>query len=289
MRRRKCSGVCHRHLGHELLTDTLELEAGVRISESDASSVLTALLTAVPALDVDLDDVGGTPHCTAQGRRRSSSTMRSRAGWATLTGCSIGWELSQRLRLLAWTSARVARRPRAMGACAPMEIDHGTMSTLAARLPGCCRQCSAAARRRPAPRSPGARGRRPPRPTCTSAGGECGEAMGAGADARVGARTAVRRRRLIEVGWTTAGSVSSWTGTKAVTAAWRLKAGWPGWQNAGGLRSSSSRWSREAQPKGREETWARAQAGAQKESLTSPLQLELAATPSTTASLLSAH
>lgn len=65
---RKCSGpVGHRHLGHEFLTDTLELETGVAMSDSEARSVLTALLTAVRALDIDPDDVGGTLHYTGSG------------------------------------------------------------------------------------------------------------------------------------------------------------------------------------------------------------------------------
>ena len=58
---RKCSGpVGHRHLGHEFLTDTLELETGAVMAEAEAQSVLTALLTSVRALDIDPDDVGGT-------------------------------------------------------------------------------------------------------------------------------------------------------------------------------------------------------------------------------------
>lgn len=65
---RKCSGpVGHRHLGHEFLTDTLEMETSAVMTEVEAQSVLTAMLTAVRALDIVPDDVGGTLHYAVSG------------------------------------------------------------------------------------------------------------------------------------------------------------------------------------------------------------------------------
>jgi ATP-dependent helicase YprA (DUF1998 family) len=58
---RKCKGVLHhRHIGHEFLTDTLEVDLRRPMTDAEAKSVLAALLASVRALDIDEDDVGGT-------------------------------------------------------------------------------------------------------------------------------------------------------------------------------------------------------------------------------------
>ncbi|HEX5409849.1 MAG TPA: DEAD/DEAH box helicase [Gemmatimonadaceae bacterium] len=65
---RRCRGALqHRHLGHEFLTDTLELDLGRSMTDSEARSTLAALLAATRALDIDPDDVGGTLHFAAAG------------------------------------------------------------------------------------------------------------------------------------------------------------------------------------------------------------------------------
>jgi ATP-dependent helicase YprA (DUF1998 family) len=65
---RRCRGVLqHRHLGHEFLTDTLELDLGRAMTAPEARSTLAALLAATRALDIDPDDVGGTLHFAAAG------------------------------------------------------------------------------------------------------------------------------------------------------------------------------------------------------------------------------
>jgi hypothetical protein len=59
----KCSGpLRHRQLGHEFLTDTLEIALGTFMSEQEGRSTLYALLAAVRALDIEEEDVGGTIH-----------------------------------------------------------------------------------------------------------------------------------------------------------------------------------------------------------------------------------
>jgi ATP-dependent helicase YprA (DUF1998 family) len=65
---RKCKGTLqHRHLGHEFLTDTLEIDLGRPMTDSEARSVLAALVASVRALDVDPEDVGGTLHYAGAG------------------------------------------------------------------------------------------------------------------------------------------------------------------------------------------------------------------------------
>ncbi|MCA2984090.1 DEAD/DEAH box helicase [Gemmatimonas sp.] len=110
---RKCSGpVGHRHLGHEFLTDTLELETGTVMIEAEAQSVLTALLTSVRALDIEPDDVGGTLHFRVAGtpslviydavpggaghaqRIASRLPELAAAALARVEGCSCGEETS---------------------------------------------------------------------------------------------------------------------------------------------------------------------------------------------------
>lgn len=67
---RNCSGSFHhRHLGHEFLTDTLEIDFGQPLTEAEARSVLSALLASVRVLHIDPDDVGGTLHYLAPGVR----------------------------------------------------------------------------------------------------------------------------------------------------------------------------------------------------------------------------
>lgn len=63
MHGRKCAGqLHHRHLGHEFLTDTLELDFGRPVNERAARSVLAALLASVRVLGIDPNDVDGTLH-----------------------------------------------------------------------------------------------------------------------------------------------------------------------------------------------------------------------------------
>jgi hypothetical protein len=57
-----------RHLGHEYLTDVLEMRLGPAAEQSDARSALYALLEAAPDLDVARDDVDGTLHQVSPGR-----------------------------------------------------------------------------------------------------------------------------------------------------------------------------------------------------------------------------
>jgi hypothetical protein len=65
---RHCSGqLHHRHLGHEFLTDTLEIDLGRSMTEEEAHSVLAALLASVRILDIDPNDVGGTLHHSENG------------------------------------------------------------------------------------------------------------------------------------------------------------------------------------------------------------------------------
>ena len=63
----KCSGTLrHRHLGHEFLTDTVEVSIGMNMTEVEARSTLYALLEAVRGIDIERDDVNGTLHHAAQ-------------------------------------------------------------------------------------------------------------------------------------------------------------------------------------------------------------------------------
>jgi hypothetical protein len=66
---RKCKGTLfYRHLGHEFLTDTVEIEVGIRMQEDEARSALYALLEAARQLDIDPNDIDGTLHyATAAG------------------------------------------------------------------------------------------------------------------------------------------------------------------------------------------------------------------------------
>ena len=65
---RKCRGTLyHRHLGHEYLTDTLEVAMDVPAPEDDVRSALYALLEAVRELDIDRDDMDGTLHYSTKG------------------------------------------------------------------------------------------------------------------------------------------------------------------------------------------------------------------------------
>jgi ATP-dependent helicase YprA (DUF1998 family) len=65
---RHCKGqLHHRHLGHEFLTDTLEIDLGRSMTEREARSVLAALLASVRVLDINPDDVGGTLHHSESG------------------------------------------------------------------------------------------------------------------------------------------------------------------------------------------------------------------------------
>lgn len=58
---RKCKGsLHHRHLGHEFLTDTVEIDLRRPMTDPEARSVLAAMLASVRELDIDPDDIGGT-------------------------------------------------------------------------------------------------------------------------------------------------------------------------------------------------------------------------------------
>lgn len=60
----KCKGtLAYRHIGHDFLTDTIELDLGDAIGRRDASaarSTLFAMLNSTRALDIEPDDVAGT-------------------------------------------------------------------------------------------------------------------------------------------------------------------------------------------------------------------------------------
>ena len=58
-----CGGrFAHLHLGHEYLTDVLEIQLTVPVASSQLRSALYAVLEAAPALDVARDDIDGTLH-----------------------------------------------------------------------------------------------------------------------------------------------------------------------------------------------------------------------------------
>jgi len=58
---RKCKGpLAHRHLGHEFLTDTVEVRINELMADDEARSTLYALLDGVRALEIDREDVDGT-------------------------------------------------------------------------------------------------------------------------------------------------------------------------------------------------------------------------------------
>lgn len=60
---RTCSGpMVHRQIGHEFLTDTLEIAIGMPMTDVQARSMLYALLEGVRALDIERDEVNGTLH-----------------------------------------------------------------------------------------------------------------------------------------------------------------------------------------------------------------------------------
>lgn len=65
---RKCRGTLfHRHLGHEFLTDTMEIAVSIPMTEAQARSTLYALLEATREIGVEREDIDGTLHYSAVG------------------------------------------------------------------------------------------------------------------------------------------------------------------------------------------------------------------------------
>jgi ATP-dependent helicase YprA (DUF1998 family) len=59
----ECRGTLHKvELGHEYLTDVLEIRVGQQVAHNEARSALYALLEASTALDITRSDIDGTLH-----------------------------------------------------------------------------------------------------------------------------------------------------------------------------------------------------------------------------------
>lgn len=103
---RKCRGpLVHQHLGHEFLTDTVEIHLGMPMTAQQSQSTLYALLDGVRELDIDRNDVSGTLDHGHQGASPSFVLYDSVPG-----GAGHAQRIADRLpELLAGALKRVER------------------------------------------------------------------------------------------------------------------------------------------------------------------------------------